>query len=65
MSEPLSAKDTGYPVFNLLVMRVPISMKTNMTLIIHTLDFIYFHDTYHLLKLDVCTSLVLRIHNVG
>jgi len=29
MSEPLPAKDTSYPVFNVLVMRVPISMKTN------------------------------------
>jgi len=29
MTEPLSAKGTGYPVINLLVMCVPISMKTD------------------------------------
>ena len=29
MTEPLSPKDTGYPVITLLVMCVPISMKTN------------------------------------
>ena len=29
MTGPLSAKGTGYPVINLLVMCVPISMKTD------------------------------------
>jgi len=29
MTEPLSAKSMGYPVINLLVMCVPISMKTD------------------------------------
>ena len=29
MTEPLSAKGTGYPVINLLVMCVPMLMKTN------------------------------------
>ena len=29
MTEPLSVKVTGYPVINLLVMCVPISMKTD------------------------------------
>jgi len=29
MTGPLSAKDTGYPVINVLVVCVPISMKTN------------------------------------
>jgi len=29
MTEPLSAKGMGYPVINLLVMCVPISMKTS------------------------------------
>jgi len=46
MTEPLSERDTGYPITNLLVMCVPISMKI-MTLIIHALKFIYFHDTWY------------------
>ena len=29
MTEPISAKGTGYPIINLLLMCVPISMKTN------------------------------------
>jgi len=29
MTEPLSTKGTGYPVINLLVMCVTLSMKTN------------------------------------
>ena len=44
MTEPLSAEGTGYPVINLFVMCVTVSMKT--TLIIHTSKFINFHDTY-------------------